>query len=292
MESTMSTDTADEGETGRGRDAEWPSAIPLNGWKDILWRVWREINDDRIMLIAAGATFYLLLALFPALAAFVSLYGFVADPTTIAEHIAYLGGLLPSGGLEIIQEQLTALASQDSSALSIGFIVSLALAFWSANSGIKTLFDAMNIAYDETEKRGFIALNLLAMTFTLGAIIIGIAMIMSVGVIPAVLAIINLGGAEPHPRQVAMDHLGRRARNGDLAAHLDRLLVLPAELRRLQRYLRFARRGHRLHGLDLDIGHNPAGRSGTELRNGASDGPGFDDRAGKATRPARRERRR
>ena len=129
-----------------------PRSRPL-GWKDIVWRLWEEFNKDRILLIAAGASFYLLLALFPALAAFVSLYGFVADPVTVADHVAYLGGLLPPGGLEIIHQQLLALAHQDHSALGVGFFVGLAIALWSANSGIKALFDAMNIAYEETEKR-------------------------------------------------------------------------------------------------------------------------------------------
>lgn len=68
---------------GRGRDAERPTQIPTRGWKDILWRVIAEVSDDRAPLIAAGTTFYLLLALFPALAAFVSIYGFVADPKTM-----------------------------------------------------------------------------------------------------------------------------------------------------------------------------------------------------------------
>src|SRR5690348_6033718 len=98
-------------EQGRGREAMTPSAIPWRGWKDILWRVWSEIGEDRIMLVAAGVTFYLLLALFPALAAFVSLYGFVADPKTIADQVAYLGGILPSGGLDMIRGQLQALAN-------------------------------------------------------------------------------------------------------------------------------------------------------------------------------------
>lgn len=144
------------------------------------------------MLIAAGVTFYLLLALFPALTAFVSLYGFVADPVTIADHISYLGGMLPSGGLDIIREQLNALASQDRSALSIGFVVAFLVALWSANTGVKTLFDALNIAYEEEEKRGFIALNLLSLTFTLMAMVLGILMIVSIGVVPAVLAFLNL----------------------------------------------------------------------------------------------------
>ena len=90
--------TIDAGlEPGRGRRAFGPSEFSWEGWKDILWRVWAEFGEDRVTLIAAGATFYLLLALFPALAAFVSIYGFVADPVTVADHIAFLGGLLPVG---------------------------------------------------------------------------------------------------------------------------------------------------------------------------------------------------
>src|SRR4051794_1359399 len=96
--------TIDAGlEQGRGRSAEGPSDFGWEGWKDILWRVWAEFNQDRITLIAAGAAFYLLLALFPALAAFVSLYGFVADPVTIADLIAFLGSFLPSGGVDLIR---------------------------------------------------------------------------------------------------------------------------------------------------------------------------------------------
>ena len=180
---------------GRGRHAERPSGIPGKGWKDIFWRVVTEFSDDRVTLIAAGATFYLLLALFPALAAFVSLYGVVADPTTIADHISFLGGMLPQGGLELIESQLNSLAEQDASALSFGFILGLALALYSANNGILTLFEAMNIAYDETEKRSFLKRYAVSFMFTLGAIVIAILFIVSVGVVPAVLAFLGLGEA-------------------------------------------------------------------------------------------------
>jgi membrane protein len=181
-------------DTDRGRGAHWPSEISFRGWRDVLWRVWREADEDRLMLIAAGTTYYLLLALFPALAAFVSLYGFVADPVTIADHVAYLGGLLPQGGMDIIRNQLEALASKSQRTLSISFVVAFAIAFWSANSGIKALFEAMNIVYDEREKRGFIVLNLIAILFTLGAMFVATALITAVGIVPAALALLNLGG--------------------------------------------------------------------------------------------------
>ena len=178
----------------RGRSADWPSQFGAVAWKDIGWRVWSEVSDDRVMLIAAGVTFYLLLALFPALAAFVSLYGFVADPTTIAEHVSYLGGLLPNAGLEIIEQQLKALVSRDAEALGVGFLVGLVIALWSANNGVKALFDAMNVAYEEVEKRSFVRLNLLSAMFTLGAIVIATAMLVAVGIVPALLALLHLEG--------------------------------------------------------------------------------------------------
>ena len=176
----------------RGRSANWPSEFGAVAWKDIGWRVWSEVKDDRVLLIAAGVTFYLLLALFPALAAFVSLYGFVADPTTIADQVSYLGGLLPNAGLEVIEQQLKALVSKDAEALSLGFLVGLAIALWSANNGVKALFDAMNVAYEEVEKRSFVRLNLTSAMFTLGAFIIASFMLLAVGIVPAMLALLHL----------------------------------------------------------------------------------------------------
>lgn len=189
----MSTTTHPGSERGRGREADTPSAIPTPGWKEILWRVVSEFSEDRVTLIAAGATFYLLLSLFPALAAFVSIYGFVADPTTIADHIAFLGGILPSGGVEMIQSQLQSLISADQNSLSFAFIFGLLFALYSANNGVLTLFEAMNIAYDETEKRSYLKLYGTSLLFTLGAIIIAILFIVSVGVVPAVLSFLHLG---------------------------------------------------------------------------------------------------
>lgn len=177
-----------------GRVANTPSELPMAGWKDILWRVWSGVNENRVMLVAGGVTFYLLLALFPALAAFVSLYGFVADPRTIANQIAQLGGLLPAAALDLIEAQLASLLAAGNQALGIGFLVGLGIALWSANNGIKALFDAMNVAYKETEKRGFVKLNLWSAAFTIGALLICVLLLLAVGVIPAMLALLHIEG--------------------------------------------------------------------------------------------------
>lgn len=145
------------------------------------------------MLVAGGATFYLLLALFPALTAFVSAYGFFADPFAVTQHVAALDALVPSSGLDMITERLESLATQDRGALGFGIVVGLLVAFWSANNGVKALFDALNIAYGEAEKRSFLHLNLVAFSFTLGAMFTAALLIAAIGVVPVLLALLNLG---------------------------------------------------------------------------------------------------
>lgn len=178
---------------GRGRHANSPWQIPLRGWKDILRRSYGQISDNRLLAVAAGIVFYGLLALFPAMTALVSLYGFFADPATITQHLSAVGGILPSGGISIIQEQITRLASKSGAKLSLGFAFGLALALWSANSGMKAIMDALNVVYDEKEKRSFIKLNLVSLAFTLAGIAAVMLAIGAVVVMPVVLAHIGLG---------------------------------------------------------------------------------------------------
>ena len=150
-------------EQDRGRTAETPSQIPAKGWKDILWRVYAQIGEDRVLSVAAGVTFYALLALFPGITAFVSLYGLFADAGTVSDHLAKLSGILPSGALDIIGEQVKRIASKPAGSLGFAFFSGLAIALWSSNAGMKALFDALNIVYDEDEKRGFIKLNAISL---------------------------------------------------------------------------------------------------------------------------------
>lgn len=154
---------------------------------DLPRRVIKDISKDRVLLVAAGTTFYLLLALFPAITAFVSLYGLAADPARIAAQVASLGAVVPRAGLDIVQERLRSLLSQDPQALSFSFALSAAVALWSANSGVKALFEAMNVAFEEREERSFVHLNLLAFAFTIGAMIVASVLIAAVAVVPFLL---------------------------------------------------------------------------------------------------------
>lgn len=177
-------------ERGFGRDAEAPGEIPPKGIWNALKRTAAIFSQERVSLVAAGVTYYLLLAVFPALAVMVALYGFVADPSDIADHIEFLSTVVPSGLLELVSGQLQSLATQETSTQGLAFIAGLLIAFWSANNGIKALFQVMNLAYGEAEKRSFIALNLITFAFTLGAFIMAIALITAIAVVPAVLSLL------------------------------------------------------------------------------------------------------
>ena len=180
-------------DSGQGQAASTPSNIPASGWKDILWRIYSEISDDRVMLIAAGVTYYLLLALVPALSAFVSIFGLFTDPSSIQQQITALSSVVPGGGMQIISDQLTRLTQQDNATLGVTFMISLLLALWSANAGMKSLFEAMNVAYDESEERGFVKLTLISLAFTLAAVV-GTSLFLGVViVVPIVLKFIGLG---------------------------------------------------------------------------------------------------
>jgi membrane protein len=177
---------------GRGRSAEKPADIPAKGWKDIAWRVFDGVQNDRVLLVAAGVTFYALLALFPATAAMVSLYGLFADASTINEHLRLISGFLPEGALEVIGDQVKRIASQGQGTLGFAFLVTLALSLWGANAGTKSIFDALNIIYKEREKRSFIGLTLRSLLFTLGGIALVLLAMVGIVFVPVALKLLGI----------------------------------------------------------------------------------------------------
>ena len=179
-------------ERGRGRRAETPTEIPARGWKDIAWRVYEQFTQDRVMSEAAGVTYYALLALFPAIAALVSIYGLFADPGTIESNLNALSGVLPGGALEVVSDQVKRIASKGGGTLGFGFILGLVISLWTANAGMKALFDALNIVYDEREKRSFVVLNAQSIAFTLGGIAFILLALGGIVALPVVLDFVGL----------------------------------------------------------------------------------------------------
>jgi membrane protein len=176
----------------RGRQADKPSAIPKKGWLDIVWRVFAGIQDDRVLLVAAGVTFYALLALFPATAAIVSLYGLFSDASTISQHLNLVSGFLPEGALAVIGDQVTRITSHGQTTLGLALGGTLVLALWGANAGTKAIFDALNIIYKEREKRSFFRLTLQTLVFTVGAIVLVLFALAGVVAVPVALKLLGV----------------------------------------------------------------------------------------------------
>ena len=178
----------------RGRYADKPTEIPARGWWDIAVRVKDEVNRDNVSIIAAGLALYALLAVFPALAAAVSIYGLFASPEQIAEHITSFEGVLPTQATEILQGQLQSLSGQQE-VLSFGLVLGVLIALWSARKGMVALMAAVNVAYDEREKRGFIKQIFVSLVFTIGAVIGFLAVVLLAVAVPVAMEFLPLGRA-------------------------------------------------------------------------------------------------
>jgi membrane protein len=166
----------------RGGGARHPGEIPARGWWDILKRTFVAFSADHITVIAGGVTFSVLLAIFPALAAFVALYGLVADVDDIPGQLKVLSAVLPSDAVKFMGGEMVRLAKAHHGGLSLALVFGVLLSFWSANGAMRSLFVGMNVAYEEKERRGLIALNLTTLAFTLGLVVF---FILAVGVLAA-----------------------------------------------------------------------------------------------------------
>jgi membrane protein len=166
------TDPRDVDNGGHGRQADVPQEIPPRGWKDIAKRTLKEVKQDQVPLLGAGVAFYALLSLFPAIIAGVSIYGLVADPTTVQNQINELTGMLSPETANIVGTQLQQVTSGAGGALGLATVIGILTALWSASSGMKALITGVNLAYDESEGRKFVKLRGLAILLTLGAMVL------------------------------------------------------------------------------------------------------------------------
>ena len=177
-----------------GGKAERPSDIPARGWLQIAKRGWREAKADQVQLLAAGVAFYAFLAIFPGLIAVVSIYGLFADPATIVNQLNSLTAALPEEASKVITDQVTALSTRRQT-LGVSLVLSVLIALWSASAGISNLLTAINVAYDEEEKRGFVKKRVMSLGLTLGAIVFMVIILGLVAVLPPLLKAVFGTGA-------------------------------------------------------------------------------------------------
>ena len=137
-------------------------------------------------------TYYSILAIFPALAALVSIYGIFTAPGSIAKHLDDMSGFVPRGAIDVAREQLTRVSSNGDRNLGLTFIVGLGVSLWSANAATKALFDTLNVVYGEQEKRGFFKLNAITLAFTVAGIAFVLSALAAVVLVPVALNYLHL----------------------------------------------------------------------------------------------------
>ncbi len=162
------------------------------GWWPTLKRIAHNVTANQLTTQAAAVTFYGLLAIFPALGALVSLFGLIADPHVVQDQLHALGAVMPGGAMQVLDGQLHALTSASGKSLGIGAVVGLLVSLWSANAATKAIFSALNAAYGETEKRGYVHLTLITLALTACALLFIILAIAFVVALPALLGFIGL----------------------------------------------------------------------------------------------------
>lgn len=163
---------------GRGRHAERVSEIPRQGWRDVAGRVIKRFEDDKVVLLSAGVAFFFFLSLIPALAAGISIYALVTSPADIIDQAQQFLTGAPTEISGFLTDQLQRISSQAGQTLGWSAGAAILFAVWSASAGTARLIEAVNVAYDEKDDRGFFHRRGIAFVWTLGILIFAIGGLM------------------------------------------------------------------------------------------------------------------
>ena len=182
-------DEIERREPGRGRGAQSPLEIPPRGWLDVAWRVKGAVTRDRVLLVAAGVAFYGLLAVFPAITALMAVAGLLYEPSELVAALEGVSRIVPSDVAAILLDQARAVAGGAEEGLTLGLVLGLGLALWSASAGVGSLIEGLNVAYGEVEERGFVRLRAMTLLLTLATIAGVLAAAALIVAVPVVLAV-------------------------------------------------------------------------------------------------------
>lgn len=162
----------------------------------LVWQACRKAYRDRVTTVAAGVAFFILLALFPGIAALVSLYGIFADPGKGGVLLAALPAVLPEQAVEIIARQTRRIAEQQGDSgrtLRFAPLVGFAILLWSTTRGMRSLFDALQTIQGTGDRRGLIEQTAVSLAFTIGFVVFLLFAVGVVFVLPTVIAGVGLG---------------------------------------------------------------------------------------------------
>jgi membrane protein len=166
-----------------GRDASNPLKLPRHAWREVLGRVWTKMGTDNVSLMAAGVAFYGFLSIVPLLGALVMTYGLIADPATIADHMRTIIQVVPRDAAKLILDQIVNLVTTASSKKGIGLVVALLISLYGATRASGAIIMALNVVYEQPEKRSFIWTTILSFMLIIGAVFVGVMGMLSASAI-------------------------------------------------------------------------------------------------------------
>lgn len=172
-----------------------PTKIAARGWWSILRRTVRDVTRHRLLDEAGGVAFFALLALVPALAAAVSLYGLFADPAAVARHLAALAAVAPDDGVRLLGDYVRRLAAGNRDALGFGAVGGVVAALWSTNRAVRVLVHGLNRVYGGREARGLVARTARTLALTFGGVLFASLAAGALLVLPLALRFLGSGDA-------------------------------------------------------------------------------------------------
>jgi len=171
-----------------------PDLPPPRDFKSFVYALILRAAHDNISLVAAGVAFYLLLAVFPALITFISIYGLFLNPATAADQAAAATAILPDEAARLITDTIRRLAARSSTDLNLTALLSLLIATWSARSGVGALMTGVNIANDTPETRSYAYLQALSIALTITALLAVAISMFVVTAVPVMLHFTSTSG--------------------------------------------------------------------------------------------------
>ena len=160
-----------------GHQARSPAEMPSRAWKDILARTYKRTWDDNVALVSAGVAFYGFFALLSLLGLIVLAYGVFADPVTVIEQMRTLTAILPADVVALIGNQLLTAVHSSQQTKGFGILIAVVVAIYGGTNGAASILTALNIAYEEKEKRSLVRFYLLATCMTVVALLVALAAI-------------------------------------------------------------------------------------------------------------------
>ena len=150
--------------------AAWIMSIPPLA---IVLRAVNRVMQREVMLYAGGASFFALLAVFPAFAVLASVYGMIYSSSDALNQVTRFSEVLPDTVGRFMMIQISQLTTTSNAILTLQGAVALFVALFAASRGSKALIAGLNQIAGHGTLRSVVKFNLLAM----GAVLVGVLLI-------------------------------------------------------------------------------------------------------------------